>query len=87
MAVGIPSCEDMVMLPFYAIPFQGNNIEGVLYGDLRHQIDIPRLANMVLKGDLNLDKMITKYCKLEEINDVIESMEKREIIGRWVFDF
>jgi S-(hydroxymethyl)glutathione dehydrogenase / alcohol dehydrogenase len=87
MAVGIPSCEDMVTLPFYAIPFQGNKIEGVLYGNLRHQIDIPRLANMALKGDLKLDKLITKHCKLEEINDVIEAMDKRQIVGRWVFDF
>lgn len=87
MAVGIPSCEDMVMLPFYAIPFQGNKIEGVLYGNLRHQIDIPRLANMALKGDILVDKMITKHCKLEEINDVIAAMEKHEIVGRWVFDF
>ena len=86
MAVGIPSCEEMVSLPFYAIPFQGNNIEGVLYGNLRHQIDIPRLADMAVKGDLRLDKMVSKHCKLEEINDVIEAMEKREIVGRWVFD-
>jgi S-(hydroxymethyl)glutathione dehydrogenase/alcohol dehydrogenase len=87
MAVGICSCEDMVSLPFYAIPFQGNKIEGVLYGNLRHQIDIPRLANLALKGDLKLAKLITKHCKLEEINDVVAAMEKRQIIGRWVFDF
>jgi len=87
MAVGIPSCEDMVMLPFYAVPFQANKIEGVLYGSLRHQIDIPRLANMVLKGDINLKDMITKHLSLDQVNDVIEAMEERKIVGRWVFDF
>ena len=86
MAVGIASCEDMVSFPLFIAPFQANTIEGVLYGSLRHQIDIPRLAEMALKGDLKLDKMITEHCKLEDINEVMDAMEKRKIIGRWVFD-
>ncbi|MBI4767056.1 MAG: alcohol dehydrogenase catalytic domain-containing protein [Deltaproteobacteria bacterium] len=87
MAVGIPSCEEMVTLPFYIVPFQANKIEGVLYGSLRHQIDIPRLADLALRGDLKLEPMITQHCKLEDVNGMIEAMEKREIVGRWVFDF
>lgn len=87
MAVGIPSVEDMVTFPFFIVPFQANKIEGVLYGSLRHRIDIPILADMVLKGDLKLAPMITKHFKLEEINEVAEAMEKREIVGRWVCDF
>jgi Zn-dependent alcohol dehydrogenase len=87
MAVGIPSCEDMVSLPFYAVPFQGNQIIGVLYGNLRHEIDIPRLARLAITGDLKVGKLITKHCKLEEINDVAKAMENRQIVGRWVFDF
>ena len=86
MAVGIPSCEDMVSFPLFMVPFQANTIEGVLYGSLRHQIDIPRIADMALKGDLLLDQMITEHCKLEDVNEVMDAMEKRKIIGRWVFD-
>jgi S-(hydroxymethyl)glutathione dehydrogenase / alcohol dehydrogenase len=87
MAVGIPSVEEMVSFPFFIVPFQANKIEGVLYGSLRHQIDIPRLAYLALKGDLRVDKLISRHFKLEEINEVMEAMEKREIIGRWVCDF
>jgi S-(hydroxymethyl)glutathione dehydrogenase / alcohol dehydrogenase len=87
MAIGIPSTDDMVSLPFFMIPFQANTIEGVLYGSLRHQVDIPRLADLALKGDLKLDKMISKHIKLEDVNDAFEAMEKHEIIGRWVIDF
>jgi len=86
MAVGIPSIEEMVAFPFFIVPFQAVKIEGVLYGSLRHQVDIPRLAHLALKGDLRLGKMISKHFKLEEINEVMEAMEKREIIGRWVCD-
>ena len=86
MAVGIPSVEDMVSFPFFIVPFQANKIEGVLYGSLRHQIDIPILADMAVEGKLKIDKMITRHFKLEEINEVAEAMEKRQIIGRWVCD-
>lgn len=87
MAVGIPSVEDMASFPFFIVPFQANKIEGVLYGSLRHQIDIPILANMAAEGKLKVDKLITRHFKLEEINKVAEAMEKRQIIGRWVCDF
>lgn len=85
-AVGICSCEDMVALPFYVIPFQSNQIVGITYGGVRHQVDVPRMADQAVKGDLKLDKLITKHFKLEEINDVRKAMEERQIVGRWVCD-
>jgi Zn-dependent alcohol dehydrogenase len=39
---------------------------------------------MAMKGDLLLDKLITKKFKVEEINDVVEALKSRQIIGRWV---
>jgi Zn-dependent alcohol dehydrogenase len=47
-------------------------------------VDIPRFADMAMKGDLLLDKLITKKFKVEEINDVVEALKSRQIIGRWV---
>ncbi|MCJ7683712.1 MAG: Zn-dependent alcohol dehydrogenase [Desulfobacteraceae bacterium] len=86
MAVGIPSIEDMATFPMFMMPFQANVIQGVLYGSLHHQVDIPILADKALKGDLKVDKLISRHFKLEEINDVAKAMENREIIGRWVCD-
>lgn len=86
MAVGICATTDMVSLPFFIVPFQANKITGVLYGSLRHRIDIPILADMVLRGDLNLEPMITKHFRLEDINEVAMAMEERKIVGRWVCD-
>jgi Zn-dependent alcohol dehydrogenase len=42
---------------------------------------------MAAKGELKLDKLITKKFKVEEINDVAEAMDKRQIIGRWVCEW
>jgi Zn-dependent alcohol dehydrogenase len=87
MAVGIPSVEDMATFPMFILPFQANTIQGVLYGSLRHQVDIPILADKALKGELKLDKLISRHFRLEEINEAVEAMENRQIIGRWVCDF
>jgi Zn-dependent alcohol dehydrogenase len=40
-----------------------------------------------MKGDFNLAKLISNKFKVEEINKVVESMEKRQIIGRWVCEW
>jgi len=42
---------------------------------------------MAMKGDLMLDKLISKKFKVEEINDVVEALKNRKIIGRWVCDW
>ncbi len=86
MQIGIPAAGEEASFQLFIMPFQAQKVEGVLYGSLRHQIDIPILADMAIKGDLKIDKLITKHFKLEEINDVVEAMDKREIVGRWVCD-
>jgi S-(hydroxymethyl)glutathione dehydrogenase/alcohol dehydrogenase len=60
---------------------------GGLYGSIRTHIDIPKLVELNMKGDLKLDKLVTKKFRLEEINDVAEAMIKRQITGRWVCEF
>jgi Zn-dependent alcohol dehydrogenase len=42
---------------------------------------------MIMRGDFKVNQLITKKFKLEEINDVAEAMNKRQIIGRWVCEW
>jgi S-(hydroxymethyl)glutathione dehydrogenase/alcohol dehydrogenase len=85
--VGIPPADTVTELGLTWLPPQCKTIEGTLYGDIQIQEDIPPLANVVMKGDYRLDKLITNKFKVEEINDVAEAMRKRQIIGRWVCEF
>jgi S-(hydroxymethyl)glutathione dehydrogenase/alcohol dehydrogenase len=87
VGVGVPSNEDMVSLPFFMIPFGSMSIKGCIYGGVRHSIEIPLLANMAVRGDLDLKSLINKKFKLDEINEVAQAMEERKIVGRWVCDF
>ena len=44
------------------------------------------LAALAIKGELKLKEMVTKQFMLEEINEAMEAMENRKIVGRWVCD-
>jgi S-(hydroxymethyl)glutathione dehydrogenase/alcohol dehydrogenase len=74
-------------LPIMLAPLHGISIKGALYGFIDTHRDIPAFADMAVRGDLKLDKLITKKFKIEEINDVAEAMNKRQIIGRWVCEW
>ena len=88
MAIGVvPVNEKPGNIPWYSFSNQEHIIQGVCYGGVRHQIDIPLLADKAARGELNVGGLITRHLKIEDINEVIRAMEKREIVGRWVFDF
>jgi len=83
-AGGVVRTEDT---PIMFAPLQGMSIQSVLYGFIDTHRDIPTFADMAMRGELKLDKLATKKFKIEEINDVVESMEKRQIIGRWICEW
>jgi D-arabinose 1-dehydrogenase-like Zn-dependent alcohol dehydrogenase len=37
-----------------------------------------------MTGEMKIDKIIEGRFKLEQINDIAERMERRELGGRWV---
>ncbi|MFZ0451614.1 MAG: alcohol dehydrogenase catalytic domain-containing protein [Desulfatiglandaceae bacterium] len=81
---GITPHDQTTNLPLMLLPLHQKSILGNLYGSISTHIDIPRLVDIAMKEDLKLDKLITNYFKVEEINDVADKMLKREIKGRWV---
>jgi Zn-dependent alcohol dehydrogenase len=86
VGVGVIPVTDTVSIPALPLVLQQQQFLGSSYGGTRPQIDIPVLADLALKGELKLKEMITKQFILEEINEALEAMEKRKIIGRWVCD-
>ena len=85
--IGITPEAEMTGLPLAYTPILCKSVVGTLYGNIRTHEDIPTLADMAMKGDFELDKLISKKFKIEEINDVGDAMEKRQIIGRWVCEW
>src|ERR1700759_4582692 len=58
------------------------NLQGTIFGGGNPQYDIPQLLSMYKVGKLNLDDMITRQYKLEQINDGYQDMlEGKNIRG------
>ena len=74
----------MTSLPLFYHPLHCKSIEGALYGNIDTHREIPALADMAARGDLLLDKLVTRRFKIEEINDVADAMTKHQIMGRAV---
>ena len=85
--VGITPPDILTGLALTSFAGQSKSLQGVMYGHIRTHQDIPAFADMAMRGELKLDKLISKKFKVEEINDVVEAMKRRQIIGRWVCDW
>lgn len=87
IVVGITPHDQTTNFPLMLLPLHQKSILGNLYGAISTRVDIPRLVKLAMTQDLKLDKLVTKKFKLEDINDVADAMDKRQIRGRWVCAF
>ncbi len=62
-------------------------IRGTYYGSVRPRQDMPKIIDMYLKGQIDIDNLVTKHYKLDQINEAFDALEKGETAGRAVIDF
>lgn len=84
MQVGIIPQDEPARMPLTFTVFHHKDIIGTLYGGVSVQDDIPKLIERAMKGELMIDTIIEGYFKLEELNDIAEKMENRQLGGRWI---
>ena len=85
IAVGVMPADKTGNFPMIFLTFQEKSILGSLYGSVCSlDTEIPKLVKLAMKGHLKLDKLVTKKFRLNQINDVAETMAKHQIQGRWV---
>ncbi len=83
--IGVHPPNETVPMQLSFTPSHHRDIIGCLYGDVHPSQDLPAIADMVANGSyISLEKLISRKFKLEEINDAVDAMAKRQIIGRWV---
>jgi S-(hydroxymethyl)glutathione dehydrogenase/alcohol dehydrogenase len=87
ISVGVAPMDSTAALPTAFLPFHEKSIMGCLYGSISTHLDIPRLVDLALKGDLMTEKLTTNKFKVEEINEVGQALTRREIQGRWVCEW
>ncbi|HET9874565.1 MAG TPA: Zn-dependent alcohol dehydrogenase [Mycobacterium sp.] len=62
------------------------NLAGTVFGSCNPRADIPRLAGLYQSGQLQLDEMITRRYRLDDINDAYADLRNGEII-RGIIEF
>lgn len=74
--------ENQVTLNLSMLTLLQKNLQGTIFGGGNPQYDIPQLLSMYKAGKLNLDDMVTRQYKLEQINDGYQDMlEGKNIRG------
>jgi S-(hydroxymethyl)glutathione dehydrogenase / alcohol dehydrogenase len=75
VATAIGSLLDtQVTLNLAMLTLMQKNLQGTIFGGGNPQYDIPQLLSMYKAGKLNLDDMITRQYKLEQVNDGYQDM-------------
>ncbi len=76
---GAPPAADMVS--FYPFEFLfGKTVKGTFLGNVWPAIDIPRLVELFMDGQLPLDKLVATNYSLDRINDAIEAVDKAAVM-------
>ncbi|CAJ1495862.1 NDMA-dependent alcohol dehydrogenase [[Mycobacterium] burgundiense] len=77
-----PMADSDVKLNLAMLTLLQKNLQGTIFGGGNPHHDIPQLLSMYKAGKLNLDDMVTRQYKLEQINDGYKDMlEGRNIRG------
>lgn len=73
----IPMGEKVAVNPAHF--FQEKRIIGCMMGSNRFSLDAPRYLEFYRQGRLDLDGMVSRHARLEEVNDAFRAMEAGEV--------
>ena len=87
ISIGLTPQDVTTSLPLTFLPVHMKTIKGTLYGDSHPKEDVPMMAELMNKGLLKTDKLVTRLIDLEQLNEAKEAMLAHDIIGRWVVKY
>ncbi|TQC43154.1 Zn-dependent alcohol dehydrogenase [Rhodococcus sp. WS4] len=78
--VGFAAVGAEVSLPLLQLMVEEKAVLGSNFGSAQILRDLPRLISLVEAGRLDIEAMVTKTVRLEEVNDAFAAMEAGEVI-------
>ena len=79
LLVGVPPTDSRLQIDATDVFRQEKRLTGTIYGSADTAVDFEKYAHMYLSGSLPVQKLISKYYKIEEINQACEEMLTGEI--------
>jgi S-(hydroxymethyl)glutathione dehydrogenase/alcohol dehydrogenase len=80
VVVGMPRWDSQVTLPGFNLFFEEKKLLGSVYGSAQVRRDFPRFVDLVETGRLDLNAMVSRRIKIDEINDAFRAMQAGEVI-------
>jgi S-(hydroxymethyl)glutathione dehydrogenase / alcohol dehydrogenase len=85
--IGMPDVKETASINPFQMVFQEKKITGAYYGSVHPHTDLPILADLAMSGRLDLDRLISRTYKFEEINDGFRNLVEGNVArGVVVFD-
>lgn len=81
--VGLAPIGDVVGIDLVSITRQEKTVKGSYYGSTRPAVDMPTMVELYRLGKINIDDLVTRRYKLEDINKAYQDLDAGEI-GRGV---
>jgi S-(hydroxymethyl)glutathione dehydrogenase/alcohol dehydrogenase len=76
--VGMPSKDDVIVLPALRAVFSGKRLAGSKVGGAQILRDFPRFLRLAESGQLDLGSMVSERISLEQVNDGIDALDRAE---------
>ena len=86
VVVGVGRLDQHVQFSAFELFFGDKTLRGSMYGGANVRVDFHRLLRLWKAGKLDLEGMITRRIKLDEVNEAFRAMQAGEVI-RSVIDY
>lgn len=84
--VGIPAVQVTTPLPLFQMVFAEKKVTGTYYGSIRPPVDFGVLADLDMDKRINLDALISRTYKFDEINEGFKLLTTGQV-ARGVIEF
>ncbi len=80
VVVGVGRMQEMVQFSAFELFFNEKNLKGSMYGSANVRVDFDKIIRLWKHGKLDLEGMISRRIKVDEINEAFRAMQAGEVI-------
>ncbi len=79
VVVGIGRPDARAKININSLVYAEKTLKGSIYGSTRPRIDLPRLIELAKNGKIELEALLTKTWRLDQINEAYAALERGEV--------
>jgi S-(hydroxymethyl)glutathione dehydrogenase/alcohol dehydrogenase len=84
IVVGAGAADDNFEMSAFGLLFDAKTVKASLYGGCDLKRDIPRFVDLWRAGRLDIDGLISRRIRFEDLNDAVEALKTGDVIRQVV---